>query len=210
MNPYVILFSGTKVAPDWGAPTPADMAQALSRICRFAGNGWEWFSVALHSFVVADLLPAPLKIYGLTHDGPEVVGNDVPKPIKQPATEEMEQAINVRFLASVGLPRLTPELYEILKNADSRALHGEVHTLGPVALRGDYPRDEVTEKMVMDYFRRWPVELCTARGGPVCMEFLRRYHLYLASYKQWEIRATAEVAAQFFGVKKNPLTVLGK
>lgn len=210
MNDYVILFSGTKVARTWGAPQPVDLAQALPRICRFAGNGWEWFPVALHTFVVADLLPAHLKIYGLTHDGPEVVGNDVPKPVKSEETEAMEHGINDRFLSSVGLPRLTKELEELVKNADHRAMHGEVHTLGPVHLRGDYPHDAVTEKMVLEYFNRYSVVDCTARGGPVAQEFLRRYQLYFAAYKQWESRATASAVVQFFGAKKNPLTVLDK
>lgn len=205
MNDYVVLFSGTKVAAKWGAPTVVDMAQALSRIPRFSGNAWEWFPVALHCFVVADLLPVPLKVYGLTHDGAECVGNDVPKPIKTQETSEMEDAIQDRFWLSVGLPSLNEESRRILKAADNIALLGEIHTIGPKGLAVDYPdRSQRAEQMVLYYLRKYPAGLCVQRGGPVMQEFLRRFQFYMLGRARLEAQA---IAARFR--KQSPFKIIG-
>lgn len=208
MNPYVVLFSGTKVAPEYGAPTVVDMAQSLCRIPRFAGNGLEWFPVALHSFIVADLLPLPLKIYGLLHDGPECVGSDVPRPVKTQQTSDMEDAIFHRILMGLGLPDLSEENHRIMKLADNQAMVGEVHTLGPIKLRADYPnRNLVAEKMVLAYAKEFPVQDCTGRGSRACHEFVRRFEIYYTARQQWELRA---IAKHFQGQgKPNPLKIIG-
>ena len=64
-------YSG-KIAFPGGAPSLLDTAISLSREGRFAGAGQRFFPVALHSFVVADLLPPHLQFDGLMHDSPEV------------------------------------------------------------------------------------------------------------------------------------------
>src|ERR1700676_2252398 len=70
-------YSGKVGFPE-GAPSLLDMAVSLSREGRFAGAGLRFFPVALHSFVVADLLPDHLKWDGLIHDSPEVITGDTP------------------------------------------------------------------------------------------------------------------------------------
>lgn len=80
-------YSG-KIAFPGGAPSLLDTAISLSREGRFAGAGQRFFPVALHSFVVADLLPPNLQFDGLMHDNPEVITGDTPKPAK---TEEIEK-----------------------------------------------------------------------------------------------------------------------
>lgn len=206
---YVVLFSGTKVAKNWGAPTVVDVAQSLARIPRFAGNGWEWMAVALHTFVVADLLPVPLKVYGLTHDAAECVGNDVPRPVKSAETSMMEDDIQNRFWAALGLPTPSQAHHKMIKRADNAALLGEIWTLGPQALRTDYPeRNPRAENMVMDYWKRYPVQDCTARGGPVAREFVRRFSLYRFIRQQWEDRLLNRELTRMGAITPRPLKVI--
>lgn len=179
MKKYVTLATGTKVSLTWGVPTAEDLAIALPRIARFTGNGIEWFPVALHTFVVCDLLPGPLKFYGLLHDGPEIVGNDVPSPVKSPVTRRREEVIFRRMIAAAGLRQLYTEEEHLLKWADTAALLGEIWTLGPPALRADYPRRAPTaEAMILDYWKKYPALDCLKSSGRCAKEFLRRYQMY--------------------------------
>lgn len=181
MGNVVTLATGTRVSPDFGAPSIEDMSINLPRICRFAGNGWDWFPVGLHTFVVCDLLPAPLKVYGMLHDGPEGVGNDVPSPVKSPATEVMEANIFNRMLEMHKLPVLDAEQTKRLKIADTMALWAEVWTYGPPQLREVYPnRLPTVEALTTEYARRYPPLECIRRGGSFGKEFMRRWEIYRA------------------------------
>jgi hypothetical protein len=181
MKKYVVLATGTKVSFSTGVPSAEDLAIALPRIARFSGNGSEWFPVALHTFVVCDLLPGPLKFYGLLHDGPEIVGSDVPSPVKSPVTRRREEVIFQRMIAASGLRQLTTEEEHLLKWADTAALLAEIYTYGPPALRADYPRRAPNvERLIMAYARQYPPMDCITRGGKCGQEFLRRYNAYLA------------------------------
>jgi 5'-deoxynucleotidase YfbR-like HD superfamily hydrolase len=70
-----------------------DIAQALSKICRFGGHSNDFYSVAQHSVVVANLAPAYLCKEALLHDAAEAYLGDVIKPLKNiigPVYEEIE------------------------------------------------------------------------------------------------------------------------
>ncbi len=173
------MATGTQVSVDSGAPTIEDMAINLPRICRFAGNGWEWFPVGLHTFVVCDLLPGPLKAYGLVHDGSEGYGNDVPKPAKTQQVSDQEDRIFDRILSLYNLPQLNTVQQQRLKFADECALWGEVWTFGPPDVRPLYPhRLSVVEDMCVDYARRFPPLECISRTGSFGVEFKRRWNVY--------------------------------
>ncbi len=179
MGNVVTLATGTRVSPDVGVPTIEDMAINLPRICRFAGNGWEWFPVGLHTFVVCDLLPADLKAYGLVHDGPEGVGSDVPSPVKCDLVAAQEDRIFGRILRYYDLPQLTAAQAHRLKIADTIALWAEVWTYGPPQLREVYPqRLPTVEKLTQEYARLFPPLDCIRRNGTFAQEFKRRWAVY--------------------------------
>lgn len=62
-----------------------EIAQQLSRICRFNGAlrpDVEIYTVAQHCCLVSDHCPEPLKLEGLLHDGHEYMTGDMSKPTK--------------------------------------------------------------------------------------------------------------------------------
>lgn len=80
--------------------TLADIAGALSKICRFGGQADDFYSVAEHSFhcakqAAADGLPLDTQIALLMHDAAEAFVGDVVKPLKimLPEYAEIEQRV---------------------------------------------------------------------------------------------------------------------
>ncbi|OSZ79307.1 hypothetical protein CAP35_13930 [Chitinophagaceae bacterium IBVUCB1] len=62
--------------------TISDIANALSKICRFGGHINEFYSVAQHSILVAAMCENDIKMEGLMHDASEAFVGDVIKPLK--------------------------------------------------------------------------------------------------------------------------------
>lgn len=103
--------SGQYVAlllPDPATINLADIAQALSHVCRFAGHLPGFYSVAEHSLHVSAQLrrtygDPTIAIAGLLHDATEAYLGDMVRPLKQamPAYQEVEarmaRAIEARF-----------------------------------------------------------------------------------------------------------------
>jgi hypothetical protein len=179
---HVVLATGTKVSATHGAPTVEDLAISLTRLPRFAANGILWFPVGNHCFVVYDLLPWRLKVYGLTHDGAETVGNDVPKPMKPAIVERRENKVTTRMWQAMGLAPLSVEDAAIVKAADTEALYGEIFTAGPVHLRPEYAnvkRSPRAERLVMHYYHKFTPEICVQYNGPAAQEFIKRFNASL-------------------------------
>lgn len=114
-----------------------DVANALSRVCRFNGHiplETETYSVAQHCCHVADLLPTALQFLGLLHDAHEAYTGDWISPLKQtflmmgagPITTGVERHVEsvVHAAAGVEAPRQGPIANEI-KHADMVALATE-------------------------------------------------------------------------------------
>lgn len=175
MNLYT--YSG-QISYPTGAPTIQDIAVSLSREGRYAGAGLYWWPVALHTFVVCDLLPPELKLHGLLHDASECITGDIPKPAKTPALESLENEILARIYASLGLA--VPTRLEDLNvhEADRRALYGEVWTVGTLTLRSIYPQDYEAERIVWQYFKRFKPEECLKANGSCVEEFQKRFGEY--------------------------------
>lgn len=114
--------------PDPAAVYIGDIAHALARLCRWNGHVTvPIFSVAQHSLMVSEQVPAPLALVGLLHDATEAYLGDVIGPLKKlmPLYLELEKrwalAIGERYGLGVALAELPPEV----KEADARSLATE-------------------------------------------------------------------------------------
>jgi len=170
-------YSG-KIAFPGGAPSLLDTAISLSREGRFAGAGRRFFSVALHCFVVADLLPSHLKFDGLFHDNPEVITGDTPKPAKTAEIEAFEEDLSIAAYASHGITPPNELQHATVKLADRMAMRGEVYTVGNVALQEFYEPCPEAEELIFKYVKEYTYEDMLEASGRVPMEFMRRFRQY--------------------------------
>src|ERR1700674_1396373 len=142
---FVITASG-RISEKSGILVVEKAAAALGKICRYAGNCNTFWTVLQHSLVVSDLAPENIKLLALVHDMVEVVISDVPSPFKVPELKNIEGKIQKRLYDSLGL-HPTQKDFESLKNADDRALLGEIWTVGCEELRKLYfDRDKEAEE----------------------------------------------------------------
>lgn len=83
-----------------------DIAHALANQGRFTGHTSEFYSVAQHSVLVANLCPSDLALAGLLHDGSEAYLSDIARPVKKhpdfgpfylKAEERLQEAIFEHF-----------------------------------------------------------------------------------------------------------------
>jgi hypothetical protein len=81
-----------------------DIAHALANTCRFGGHTREFYSVAQHSIMVAELVPPELKLQALMHDAAEAYLTDIPTPIKKrlPGYVELEDNLMKVIAARFG------------------------------------------------------------------------------------------------------------
>lgn len=179
----LFTYSG-KLSFPGGAPCLFDMAVQLSRECRYAGAGMRWWPVVLHTFVVCDLLPEPLKIHGLAHDTPETITGDVPKPVKTKEIEKFENMLlRSIYQKTFRIPLPTKAEHSIIKSADTNTLCGEVYTVGTRRLQDIYPRCPQAEELVMKYLNEYPPLECINPDGRAPIEFLRRARLYMDMWR---------------------------
>jgi 5'-deoxynucleotidase YfbR-like HD superfamily hydrolase len=170
-------YSG-KIAFPGGAPSLLDTAVSLSREGRFAGAGQRFFPVALHSFVVADLLPDHLQYDGLMHDSPEVITGDTPKPAKTDEIEAFEEELAAAAYKFHGILPPSEDERKLLKMADRKAFRGEVFTVGNLALQEFYAPCPEAEELIFDYVKEYTYADMLEASGRVPMEFMRRFRLY--------------------------------
>ena len=176
-NGVLYTYSGTIAFPD-GAPTLLDIAISLSREGRYAGAGVRFWPVALHTFVVCDMLPDKLKFDGLLHDAAESVIGDVPKPVKTAEIEEFENYILATIYKSFGVTVPNPKEHASVKVADNYALFGEVYTVGNQALKTVLPRCVLAEEIVLKYAEKYKHKDYLEPTGKVPLEFIHRFNKY--------------------------------
>ena len=68
--------------PDADMIDPRDISHALAHLCRFNGHTREFYSVAQHSCIVAELVPEEHKLAALLHDATEAYLGDMTRPLK--------------------------------------------------------------------------------------------------------------------------------
>jgi len=110
-----------------------DITHALSLVCRFGGHCREFYSVAQHSVIVADILREAdpfdyqLQMYGLLHDASEAYIGDVVRPLKRSLQlyRDIEAITQETILRGLGLPQPSEEQRAKVKAADNVALMTE-------------------------------------------------------------------------------------
>ncbi|RCV86950.1 phosphohydrolase [Billgrantia montanilacus] len=96
--PAILTASGMTLPltyPSWRLIDDRDIAQALSRICRFGGHSRQFYSVAQHCVLASHLVPPEDALAALLHDAPEAYIGDMISPLKAmlPAYQAVEQRI---------------------------------------------------------------------------------------------------------------------
>lgn len=116
-----------------------DIAQALSKICRFTGHTKEFYSVAEHSCLVMQIVndlmggeaPREIQVAALMHDATEAYINDINTPLKRmlPDYRAVEASVWTNAIApKFGIPI---EIPKIVKMADKLAYMIERNQLMP-------------------------------------------------------------------------------
>lgn len=103
-----------------------DIAHSLAMQCRFNGHTYQFYSVAQHSILVSQYVPAEHALCGLLHDASEAYLCDIPRPLKQSSSfrdyhrleDQLMFYIAQRFHFQHPLP-------EIIKTVDEQILHTE-------------------------------------------------------------------------------------
>lgn len=123
--------------PDPAAIEFADIAGGLSKLGRFANQTTKFYSVAEHSWRVANLVrerggSQADELVALLHDAPEAYAVDLPRPLKilwpdyRLIEERLWQAITTKLLG-----RPLAELPALVKYCDELALATEARDLFP-------------------------------------------------------------------------------
>ena len=140
---WILTRSGRKfdlLHPTAAMVDIADIAHSLSMQCRFNGHTTQFYSVAQHCMLVADLVPAEHQLAAMLHDATEAYVGDLVRPLKEgmrhyaegfgarclyeETEERVWRAICDRFALDYELPAC-------VKHADLAALATERRDLMP-------------------------------------------------------------------------------
>ena len=129
VGPTILLRSGSYFdfeVPEESDITLADIANGLSHICRFTGQCHTFYSVAEHSVLCSQRVPAEHAFAALMHDAAESVMGDVSRPLKSllPDYKKIERRVERAILGKFGLPA---EMHPAIKAADMEMLAFEMH-----------------------------------------------------------------------------------
>jgi 5'-deoxynucleotidase YfbR-like HD superfamily hydrolase len=132
-GPYVRTLSGLKfhlADPRVDEIDIRDIAEGLSKECRYNGQCKGFYSVAEHSLLVSSVLPDRLKLAGLLHDATEAYYKDITRPLKSllPEYQRLEHNGWLVIAARFGLDRIMDPL---IKQADDAVAEAEMLQLKP-------------------------------------------------------------------------------
>jgi 5'-deoxynucleotidase YfbR-like HD superfamily hydrolase len=183
-RPYTTTYSGRQISVDAGVPSLNDIALGLSRICRFAGQGRRFFSVASHALWMQDFARAVLKASPATqlaillHDAHEAVMSDIPTPLKTLEQKNVQHKLDARIFDAYfhayggyeGFGDREAQPYQIVKQLDYDALLTEYAAVGPPhkSYLPEPPAD------VLEYFTNWLAGKRERHRRPTADEFISR------------------------------------
>jgi hypothetical protein len=106
-----------------------DIAISLGNLCRFNGQVKRFYSVAEHSVLMMDNVPAEYGIYALLHDAAEAYISDVVRPLKanMPWYKDLEGKLLDAIFASLDLPAFNPTAWAVIEKVDLAMLAMEKH-----------------------------------------------------------------------------------
>lgn len=193
IEPWIQTYTGR--AFDLLDPRPEqidalDIAHALSNLCRFTGHVREFYSVAQHSCLVAEIArdlwdgpqpcPAVVCLAALLHDAAEAYIGDVSTPLKRALRGEgtvseydaiehrITSAIDLRF-GVLGSPARIRMAANFIKRADLIALateHAQLFT-------GPPPRSWGIELP-----QPWPYKITPWAPAVAQVQFLQAFRFY--------------------------------
>lgn len=137
-----------------------DIAHALSMLCRFGGHCQRFYSVAQHSVLVSELVPARMALQALLHDAPEAYLGDVIRPLKR-ELERYKQIEEAWWLAIARRFDGPEEQPPNIKRADLIALMTERRDL--LLPHTWQPKEDAFGPIVADERRIVPLEPAAAR-----------------------------------------------
>jgi hypothetical protein len=155
---WMQTFTGRRFYPMDPRPEevdPADIAHALSLLCRYGGHLDRFYSVAEHCVLMSEAVAPEHALAALLHDATEAYVCDVPRPLKRylPEYRSIEDAVRnaicLRFRVAGDLPAevkdadnriILTERNALMSNAGVWAQDGVVEPL-PVAIVGWSPAE---------------------------------------------------------------------
>tara|TARA_R110000782_G_scaffold206936_1_gene295461 strand:- start:203 stop:742 length:540 start_codon:yes stop_codon:yes gene_type:complete len=109
-----------------------DIAQALSMNCRYSGHVKDFYSVAEHSVIIADLVykqtgSSSKALAALLHDASEAYLTDIPRPIKPYLTNYVDMESNIEKVIQQKFN--IPPMDELTKYLDTHIVGAEAKIL---------------------------------------------------------------------------------
>ena len=114
----------------------ADIAGALSKLCRWGGHPRRFYSIAEHSVHVSHVVSPPAARWALLHDAPEAYVHDIVRPLKR-IIAPLYSPIEERFMARIAEQYDLGPFPEEVKAADNAVLEAERDQLMPPESRRD-------------------------------------------------------------------------
>jgi 5'-deoxynucleotidase YfbR-like HD superfamily hydrolase len=135
---WLQTFSGGRIYPLDPSPDQIDIediAHSLSMQIRFAGHIKRFWSVASHSIMVSQIVPAEHALQGLLHDASEAYLVDCPTPLKRTsmfaeyraAEKRLQEMIYAKFGCNTVEHPSVKEADKIMLATEATQLLGPLH-----------------------------------------------------------------------------------